>query len=461
MMALVVVGCGRTGQRVSEGPEGYVCGPGTHVAGDACVADHDRDASAHAASDMSRRGADLAGGDAGPAHGADAGSDDGDAGPTSDDAGAMDGGSDVPADLGPPPSSSGSAVTYQTDPAHSGGQPDSALRPPLARRWSVTLDSRYLSYPLIVGDQVFVTGSGSGAPRLYALSATTGEHTWGPLTVATAAYRAAYAALDNGALFVIDGTGTVQSFDIASGATGWRRSLGAGGQVGPPVAVGGVVYAVLDGTLFALDARDGSTRWQGGRGSFLTSPAWTPGAVILEYVLGEVSAFRPMDGGFLWGDFCHCTGGGGGDIPVIYDGRVYAPDSTGLRQAAYRLSDGASLGAYGASALPAFENGFGFFRTFSTVEGRDSHGNVWWSFAGDGALDSTPLAAGGFVYLGSTLGHLYALDEASGRLVWSDTLSAAIAPSNYNDGADHITGLAASADLLVVPAGSTLTAYGN
>jgi hypothetical protein len=38
--------------------------------------------------------------------------------------------------------------------------------------------------------------------------------------------------------------------------------------------------------------------------------------------------------------------------------------------------------------------------------------------------------------VGSTLGHLNALDEVSGRLVWSDTLSAAIAPSDYNGGAD-------------------------
>ena len=95
------------------------------------------------------------------------------------------------------------------------------------------------------------------------------------------------------------------------------------------------------------------------------------------------------------------------------------------------------------------------------MEARDAGGNVRWSFAGDGMLDSTPIAAGGFVYVGSTRGQLYAVDEVSGRQVWSDALTAAVAPYDYNDGSNRFTGLAASADLLVVPAGSTLTAYGN
>jgi outer membrane protein assembly factor BamB len=85
---------------------------------------------------------------------------------------------------------------------------------------------------------------------------------------------------------------------------------------------------------------------------------------------------------------------------------------------------------------------------------------VKWSFAGDGTLDSTPLVAGGVVYEGSSSGALYALDETTGAQLWMDTLGAAVAPADVGSVATW-TGLAATNDTLFVPAGSTLTAYGN
>jgi outer membrane protein assembly factor BamB len=108
------------------------------------------------------------------------------------------------------------------------------------------------------------------------------------------------------------------------------------------------------------------------------------------------------------------------------------------------------------------ENGLGFFRTDSTLEAHDLTGRVLWSFAGDGKLGSTPIAAGGFVYIGSADGNLYALDESDGRQVWTDKLAAAVAPSNDTyAGSAPLQGLGVANELLVVPAGATLTAYGN
>ena len=53
--------------------------------------------------------------------------------------------------------------------------------------------------------------------------------------------------------------GSVVSFDLASGAPRWRASLS-----GPPTAITigqSSVYAALDGTLYALDNRNGRERW--------------------------------------------------------------------------------------------------------------------------------------------------------------------------------------------------------
>jgi len=111
--------------------------------------------------------------------------------------------------------------------------------------------------------------------------------------------------------------------------------------------------------------------------------------------------------------------------------------------------------------VPAFENGMGFFLNIGTLEGHDLDGVVQWSFTGDGKLASTPLAAGGAVYIGSTSGSLYAVDEKTGKQLWVENLSSPITIANETSGKEPIAGLGASYDLLVVPAGGTLTAYGN
>ncbi len=111
--------------------------------------------------------------------------------------------------------------------------------------------------------------------------------------------------------------------------------------------------------------------------------------------------------------------------------------------------------------MPAFENGMGFFLNIGTLEGHDLGGVVKWSFTGDGNLASTPLAAGGAVYMGATSGNLYAVDEKTGNQLWVENLDSPITAANETSGIEPIAGLGASYDLLIVPAGGTLTAYGN
>jgi hypothetical protein len=60
--------------------------------------------------------------------------------------------------------------------------------------------------------------------------------------------------------------------------------------------------------------------------------------------------------------------------------------------------NGNLLGSFSTSAVPAFENGFGFFLARGTLEAHDLNGIVKWSFVGDGNEAATPLAAGGAVY---------------------------------------------------------------
>jgi outer membrane protein assembly factor BamB len=437
MIVALLIGCGRSGIPIAAAGGGYVCGPGTYVSGDECLPTGDAPPTAN--------------GDAGANGAGDAGANvDGGAPPA--DLGS------VPADLSTPPRAP-TAVTFQIDPAHTGGQPGSHLKPPLTRHWSVTLDSTSLSYPLIVRDRVFLVGLGTGGARLYALSAASGDPVWGPIALGGTSFgTGANPAWDAGKVFIDNGA-VAQAYDEASGALLWTSAIGGTNWASAPVAADGTVFLYNNQDLWALDEGTGAFRWEQYSGLFLSAPAYASGTVVA-YVYDDLTAMHAADGSTAWTDH-RCYNGASTAVPVVYDGLVFAPNCYMGAYDITRLTDGALVGSYVASVLPAFENGLGFFRNASTLEGHTVDGTVLWSFTGDGQLDSTPMAAGGFVYIGSSSGNLYALDERSGMQVWTDTLGAAIAPSNDFGYQRPMTGLAASDDLLVVPAGATLTAYGN
>jgi outer membrane protein assembly factor BamB len=56
-------------------------------------------------------------------------------------------------------------------------------------------------------------------------------------------------------------------------------------------------------------------------------------------------------------------------------------------------------------------------------------GKVVWTFATRARVDSSPVVAGGRVYIGSSDNRLYVLDAASGRKVWEFDTGAALTAS--------------------------------
>jgi outer membrane protein assembly factor BamB len=356
-----------------------------------------------------------------------------------------------------------SSVTYQIDPAHTGGLPGSSLRPPLRRRWSVTLPSTKLSYPLVVGDFVYLAGCTNLECSLYALSTATGQSQWGPIALGTTNYGpAANPAYDAGRVFTMGTSGYLRSFDAVTGKPGWTRRIGQSDFTCAPVAVAGLVYATADGDAYAVDQNTGDVKWHTQYiGGDHATPAWTPSRLVVEGVVRSVSAVDPADGQARWaypGGCCDASG----DVSVVYMEQVWAGGYTGSNPGDNVILDlmtGQTAGTFTASLPPAFENGLGFFLSGKALEGRGLDGSVKWSFSGDGMLVSTPLAVGGVVYIGSWLGAVYGLDEQSGQQLWTDQLAAPVAPSFGSFGLTPIVGLGASDELLVVPAGSVITAY--
>ena len=85
-----------------------------------------------------------------------------------------------------------------------------------------------------------------------------------------------------------------------------------------------------------------------------------------------------------------------------------------------------------------------------------SDNTIRWSKEGDGKLAGSPIVVNQYVFIGSASGNLYAFDSATGNQVWNVTLPAGIGAAVNGL---QFSGLAAGDGLLVVPSGTTVTAY--
>jgi outer membrane protein assembly factor BamB len=357
--------------------------------------------------------------------------------------------------------SSAEADAYQIGVSHNGYSGDTTILPPLAHRWSHTFTGP-VSYPLIADGKVFVTVADTGGisgSNLYALNQATGAILWSQPLGGT--YNWSNAAYDAGRVFAVNSDGLMQAFDAATGSLDWSAKMP--GQYlfsSPPTASGGIVYtggAGSGGTVYAVSESNGALLWtQPVENGDHSSPALSGSGVFVSYACGLVYAFDPVSGTRQWFSNGPCEGGGG-KTPVYNAGLVYARDPINGNKI-LNASTGALVGTFQADPAPAFDGNIGLFLSAGTLRAIEG-GTTLWSFAGDGGLDTAPIAVGGTVYEGSSSGMLYGLNAASGKVVWSTNVGSGIPAPDEQNISQPLTGLGAGQGLLVVPAGDQLAAY--
>jgi outer membrane protein assembly factor BamB len=353
-----------------------------------------------------------------------------------------------------------SAVAYQISIAHDGYSADTSIAPPLSQKWSVSFTGG-VSYPLIVGNKVFVTvaNNGSYGTQLYALNKNTGKTIWSQAITGT--YNWSNAAYDGGQVFVINEDGELLAYNAATGVLNWSEQLpGQYSFSSPPTASKGVVYvggAGSGGTLYAVSETDGSVLWtQSVANGDNSSPALNSTSVFVSYACGLTYSFDRTTGAQQWFSNSSCEGGGG-KTPVVHGGRVYARDPI-VGNKLLNAKTGALLGTFQATPAPAFDGNTGLFLYNGTLTASSGSATLW-SFTGDGGLDTAPIAVGNTVYVGSSSGELYGLSVTNGSVVWSTNVGSAISAPDEQNVAQPLTGLGAGQGLLVVPAGDNLVAY--
>jgi outer membrane protein assembly factor BamB len=376
------------------------------------------------------------------------------------------------------PAGSMDATCFQINPAHTGAVNFRDPFVPMDSAWTATLDGPP-SYPVIANGLVYVTASlfSNRTSELVALSQATGALVWGPIHLDGLSAP----AYDSGKVFVAVGTltgGTVLAFDATLGTLLWKVEIPGPNPLNTaPTVAGGRVYVCgqydsSDGGGYAglcFDESSGAFVWgcAFGTGSY-SMPAVTASGAYYAFP-GLACDLDPASGNATWALY---TGGiaGGGGIPVVANGLVYAPNGFGTNDGqVLSTASGAAMGDFVAWVPPAIGIQRGYFLQNDTVlqsGGGTLHaidlaaGTDEWTFSGDSHLVTSPILVNTCVYVGSSIGNLYCLDAGSGTQLWSTNVGAVI-PFGGIWGllGLPLSGLGAGDGLLVVPAGNTLTAF--
>ncbi|MBA2457569.1 MAG: PQQ-binding-like beta-propeller repeat protein [Gemmatimonadales bacterium] len=214
------------------------------------------------------------------------------------------------------------------------------------------------------------------------------------------------AAVTDGIVYIGSGDGNLYALDAATGAERWRFAAGRAITSSPAVAGGVVYFGSRDNRFFAVDARSGKERWQVTTGAdaplawgfesgdlYTSSPVWSDGLVVFGSGDGRVHAVDDRTGAVRWR---FATEGRVRSSPAILDGRVYVGSMDGTLYA-LELRGGRLAWRFDTEGHRLRSGDFGFDRR---------------------TIQSSPAAADGRVFVGSRDGFLYAVDAASGRLLW-------------------------------------------
>jgi outer membrane protein assembly factor BamB len=350
----------------------------------------------------------------------------------------------------------GATSCFAVDPAHDNAVLDDTIASPLKQAWTASFDGG-VSYPVLAGDRVLVSANES-QPNVRALDLATGAPVWGPVTFTPVTFAGApLLAREGERIFALSGP-ALSAMDASSGQTLWSTMLQ--GQIlfeSPPIATGGLVYVnglQSGGTTYAADERTGSTVWTADTfdGSFGTV-AVSGGVVYEAEACDQVSAFDALSGRLNWYHSTSCTGGGG-SAPAVYQGQIWVRD--------WALGDvildssGNETGKFNADFMPAFHEGTVFYTQGGTLSAVDiGSRTLKWTFAGDGNLCTSPViaGAGGQVFVGSSLGNVYELDERTGMQRSTDHTASGVTRGS------EAQAMGLGGGHLLVPTGNTLVVY--
>lgn len=316
----------------------------------------------------------------------------------------------------PLPTVAGPATATPATKPHAGG----------AVLWQYTTGV-FLYQPTESNNTVYLV-NGNGV--LMALDAASGTRRW---AVNTGSTPNGDLVVANGAVYAAGLDGSLAAYSTDHGRQLWRDTV-TGAMFGPPSVANGTIYSgtanndASAGRLYALNSATGTTLW--------TAPLPRGGATAAPIVAGNVVYL-----------VAHGIGGGGntlcavslsghsllwqtpasGYALAVANGVVYTAGGA-PEIAAYTVASGVPLWSkqldtrseIGVSPPTVFGGivyagaGNGMFYALDAATG-----GVLWTYQTGGEIFSVPANANGVVYVGSVDGGMYAIHATAGTLLWS------------------------------------------
>ena len=253
-------------------------------------------------------------------------------------------------------------------------------------------------------------------------------------------------------VFVATGLSEVLALAAADGAVKWRVRLQAPMRGAPSFANGRIFISTLDSTLVALSAEDGRVLWRYRAQAILTVPLGLPPpaiageTVVAGFPSGEILALRANDGRVIWSDSLAAAGGTSladvGSVraaPVISGNNVIAIGMGGIGLS-IDLRAGRRIWEreFGGTEMPwaAGEWVFGVTDAGEVAALQRETGMARWAVSlrpaaqGNRAQPmvhlSSPLLAGGRLFVGTSLAELVSLDPSNGDVLARQRLPGAL-----------------------------------
>ncbi len=313
---------------------------------------------------------------------------------------------------------------FRKDSSHSGfNAEETSLQPPLELKWEADIGFGGAS-SIVVNNVVYFKAGG----QIHAVNATSGNEIWAYAVSAGARTSPAYSEG-----LVLTGNPcsncAFEAIDVEDHSQEWFHTFPSGAR--DPVIESGVAYFGSDDKFVRAVRVDGTILWTSPvlNSGMLTVPAVGNGNVYIGTADSRFYALDASNGSIVW------------DYSISPSGRVLFPSPSVDGDAVYFgngwkeiISLDANTGAF-KWISPTLEDAIGsspavaYGKIFLIVNnGRvyaldKATGDVVWNYKAGANLASanwsSPAIANGVVYVGSTDGKLYALDALNGDLLWS------------------------------------------
>ena len=263
--------------------------------------------------------------------------------------------------------------------------------------------------------------------------------------------------IDNGHVYALNSDGLLTSYNAATGASdNWNQATGS--TLSPPTAYNGYVYVPNYSTVYQVTEATGHYAWNSSSG--FGTPAVTDSSVIVGTSCGGAAkAINPVTGVVLWTNSGNCNLGAY-FAPALFQAKVYLRENTG-DGVVLNATNGSSVGSFVTTHAPAFDGALGFYLDGSLLSATDLQtGQAQWTFTGDGHLSSPPIVVNGTVFVASSSGHLYGLNDLTGAVVSTKTLPAPF-PEPSELTSTPTRGLGAGGGFLAVPSSNWLVVYSD